>query len=113
MERQHKTKKIIIKLADVDVNICPVVKWLNSFNGIRTQFSCEGDDDLTRGQKPHVLFHCDNELSLVRVLVSTASWAEFKIQFFEGSIRYEMLFPSKRNLKGFKESMRKYPDKYC
>lgn len=106
-ERKHKTKKTIIKQELVDVRIRLVVQWLNSFRDIRTQFSCEGDN-ASNGQKPHILFHCDCQLDLVKVLSIMGSWATLTVEVFEGSLRYNMVFPNRRNLDCFKDSLEKY-----
>ena len=41
----HKTQEMIIKKGKVDKGIEPVVRWLNSFAGIYTRWSCEGEYD--------------------------------------------------------------------
>jgi hypothetical protein len=57
--KPHVTERINVKggSADVDKEIVPVVSWLNSYDNVATQYSCQGDDALNI--KPHVLFTCD------------------------------------------------------
>ena len=45
----HLTSNIVIKIADVDLEIIPIINWLNSFNGIITVFSCEGKEKGDKG----------------------------------------------------------------
>lgn len=41
---EHKTEKIPLKMIDVDIGIIPLIKWINSYKGIFTLYSCEGYD---------------------------------------------------------------------
>lgn len=68
----HKTKRIVIKQGDIDVNIVPVVKWLNSFESVHTLFCCEGgtEEELENKEanKPYVLFTCWDHFELTAIL---------------------------------------------
>lgn len=46
----HKFKNIAIKQADVDIEILPIIRWLNSFKDTITLYCCEGDDNC------HIIF---------------------------------------------------------
>jgi hypothetical protein len=62
---KHKTKKIIIKTAEVDEEIVPIVKWLNSFEGIQTLYSCQGGNiDF----ESYISFVSDNYENIISVL---------------------------------------------
>jgi hypothetical protein len=54
-----------VKVAKVDLNICPVVNWLNLFESIMTVGSCEGDNG---GNIPQVAFICSDSLILSGIL---------------------------------------------
>jgi hypothetical protein len=53
--KDHKTKSITIKRADVDVPMIPLINWLNSsFGDLTTEFCCQGD----KNSGCYVLFRC-------------------------------------------------------
>lgn len=57
--QDHDTESIPMKMIDVDVGIIPVVNWLNSMQGVYTEWSCQGDADKTEyGSIPYVRFVC-------------------------------------------------------
>jgi len=66
---RHATKKILIKEANVDIDIIFLVDWLNARPGIITQWSCQGDYDLNQHERslPYVRFFCDDRKSLIEV----------------------------------------------
>jgi hypothetical protein len=65
----HKTKRIAIKMADVDEKIVPIVNWINSFSDALTLFCCQGDAKIPNPiRNPYVLFTCDNNEDLVGIL---------------------------------------------
>ena len=69
---EHET--IVVSLErDIDRNIAPVVRWLSSFSGIHTSYSCE-ENGLNNGG--YVLFVCTEFASLREIcfLISGAFW---------------------------------------
>lgn len=42
--KTHDTKNIVLKRANVDVLMVPVVKWLNSYDHVSTHGCCQGED---------------------------------------------------------------------
>lgn len=67
----HKTTNIIIKSAEVDNGIVPVVGWLNSFSSVVTRHSCQGDPTKKNGKPqalPYVQFTCDDQIELATIL---------------------------------------------
>jgi len=44
VDRDHATKKVIIYESEVDVEMIPIVRWLNSLKGIMTRWSCQGEN---------------------------------------------------------------------
>jgi hypothetical protein len=93
----HPTRMVVIKKARVDVEMIPLVNWLNAFDSITTQYCCQGDppqidpdtdeqftDDIHR---PYVLFVCIEMVDLVLVLdvfrhnaIMEVHWNETKNQ---------------------------------
>lgn len=63
----HKIELIKLKghndLVPIDVNIVDVVVWLNSFESVRTLFSCEGEPG-----KPYVQFICTDQNDLKTII---------------------------------------------
>lgn len=44
-KNKHLDSNTIIYKTPVDNDIKPIIKWLNSFDGIFTRWSCQGDDN--------------------------------------------------------------------
>ena len=67
---KHKTREIPLKLIEVDLNIIPVVNWLNSFETVYTFFSCEGSDSKPprTSYLPYVLFWCFDSNDLFDIM---------------------------------------------
>lgn len=67
----HETENISVRKADVDVEIIPLVEWINKYRGLKTLFSCQGDDR----NEPHVLFgilnyeHIGNDINDINRLI--------------------------------------------
>ena len=93
----HKTKKVIIKEADVDIDISPVVEWLNKFKDVFTLFSCQGGEK----SNSYVLFCCMDNLTLIKILKITNTFADVKVDFYEGVTRYYLEFHSYKKLTEF------------
>lgn len=87
----HIGKNIIIKEGIVDLDIIPVVKWLNKFNDITTIFSCQGTN---KSYPPYVLFYCMDEKNLIDILYKLDHFGCIKINYFKGNLRYNLVFNS-------------------
>ena len=90
-----------IKVVEVDKGILPVVKWLNSFEGIFTRWSCEGD--LTCN--PYVIFYCENSLDLVQVCMWVNCAATVEVSCDSCMLRYKLVFATKQALECFANSI--------
>ena len=112
MRKDHKATRIVIKRAEVDLKMQPVIKWLNSYPGIFTRWSCEGDDTefvqetLLRFDGPYILFYCDEQLELNKILHKLEGYAVVIIDFYRDQmIRYCIRF---YNVTRFKQFIRRY-----
>lgn len=98
----HETEWTAIKVVPVDKSIVPVVKWLNSFDGIYTIFSCEGEtgnedaNEEKREDQPYILFYCSDVRDLIDVC--HCPYAEVIVDFHAGMLRYRMTFYSKEHM---------------
>lgn len=101
----HKTVKMAVKTAEVDKNMVPVVRWLNSFGGVYTLHCCEGDCWSTskHPQPPYVLFISQDESSLSIIHRKLRPEAIVELDHYSGSMRYYVRFRSKYSLKYFIE----------
>lgn len=61
----HTQSPVLINKKEilVDIKIQPIINWLNSFKGIETVWSCEGNNEMT----PYVSFIFKNSKSLKEV----------------------------------------------
>lgn len=93
----HETVELRIKnkVRPIDIKIVPLIRWLNNFESIETQWSCEGNDD-GRG---YVLFFCEDQDDLRRVHDICHPWyssrnchelATIKVDFLFNRLRYLM-----------------------
>ena len=57
---KHETSQVYIKKAAVDIDILPVVTWLNSMHGTYTLWSCQGGGELRDEDVycPYIRFVC-------------------------------------------------------
>jgi hypothetical protein len=100
---KHKTKRIVIKEADVDIKLIPVVNWLNSQGNIFeivTQFCCQGN----RNEKnPYVIFTSYSEGVLNNIIKKTAIFADVKILYHNPNLprRYKLEFKSAAEMQSF------------
>jgi len=83
---------------ECDENIAGLVMWLNSFKGIKTQFSCEGREGIA-----YVLFSCDyiDSLHIIGLtfnlyFVKTKRKVKFSVNFHNpvNFLRFEIEFNS-------------------
>ena len=95
----HKTEKISLKEVEVDKEIIPVVKWLNSFPEVYTFFSCEGSCSL----KPYVLFMttCQSSLTTIVNDIQLYNHGKISVSVYAGILRYTIYFHSKKSLSLF------------
>lgn len=97
---------MIIKSADVDVEIIPIIKWLNSYLSVNTHFCCQGDPDTTKEtdnhacNRPYVLFTCMNPVDLVSVLSVLGHFSTVEIHWnqYKAQIEYISRFTNKERL---------------
>ena len=69
MTNEHKTKRIAIKVADIDEKIVPLVKWLNSFESVRTLYCCQGSLKTDKNfNTAYILFMAENNEDLAKIL---------------------------------------------
>jgi hypothetical protein len=72
---KHETQTLQkVNIFDVDINIVSVVNWLNSFESVNTQWSCEDN-----GDRPYVVFTCFSLLSLTRIADTLARAKDSRI----------------------------------
>jgi hypothetical protein len=102
----HKTVEICIGnlTVPVDEEIAPLVKWMNSLKGVKTQFSCQGNIcfEHTRN-RPYIIFFCEEESTIVELAKLAAQFMEsnavenyslslfdikIRIEWWEGKVRY-------------------------
>jgi hypothetical protein len=101
MSGNHPTVRLPIKTADIDVEMVPVVRWLNSFANVTTHFCCQGDD--RPGMNPYVMFTCHSPVQLIRVLTRLENYATVEIHWYEASlsVRYTARFGNREMLDSF------------
>lgn len=99
---QHETTEITIKQAEVDLLMVPIVKYINSFEGLTTRWCCQGDeknDGSIYLQGCYVIFYSDDNISLIKLLAKFKYLARFEIEYYTESLglRYCMIIKTKRN----------------
>ena len=106
----HKTRRVVIKQGDIDVNIIPIVKWLNSFESVHTLFCCEGGtkqelETTNEHNQPYVLFTCLNQMELMTILCEFSNVATCEVTYYEAyGLRYRLKFIDKEAMLNFCES---------
>ncbi len=100
----HKTRKIAIKKAEVDIGIIPLVDFLNGFNGIITRWSCEGDPDKPKKVSvdlPYITFYAE-DLESVQFLLKELQGAPCSVivdyHNYLVPMRFGMRFENKKHL---------------
>lgn len=49
------------KKVEIDIEIVPIVKWLNNLSGVETQYCCQGEIvPKNNWHRPHVIFNCSD-----------------------------------------------------
>lgn len=114
---EHPTKTIPIKSADIDINIIPIIRWMNSFPGIYTRYSCEGDYPLNdyygqlsnEARKPYVSWLCFDNKDRDKVLQKLDGYSTTEITVDEiGQLKYCTRFTDKIIMDMFKETWGEY-----
>ena len=106
--QQHKTKRIAVKYANVDVNVIPLVRWFNKQQGIYTWWACEGSKG---GTDAYISFVAQDQAALCDLVKKLqrklGSPPEFCINEYEGHIKYAWYFSSEK-LKEIIYSLKKH-----
>ena len=99
--KMHRTRRVVIKSADVDVRIVPFVAWLNSFPDVFTRHCCQGDKD--EGEPPYCVFYCENSFTLAMVLKELRFYAGVEVEWYDsgGMVRYVVRFHNEQMLRDF------------
>ena len=95
-EITHDATRIVLKRAVVDKKMQPIIKWLNSFDGVFTRWCCEGMCTIEEDYpKPYVLFYCDGQEDLNEILRSLRDYGKVEVEFYQNRmIRYCLRFRS-------------------
>jgi len=109
---KHETELVIIKEEYVDKKIVPMIQFFNSFNGIITLYSCEGDEKTS----PYISFICRNHNSLSQLVDALSIYCEqcfvpMEANFFEGTLTYVVRFENQEAL--LKATERMQEDYVC
>lgn len=97
----HETSEIIIKKAQIDKKIQPLIEWLNGFKDIQTEHCCEGGGSSIN--KPYVVFRCSSNLTLLVILARTMSFSNTEVEYYGGGLRYIMRFEDCKILEDFQK----------
>jgi hypothetical protein len=90
----HKTKLTSLKEAEVDLQMIPLVKYLNTFPGVYTLHSCQGQYfDETVIQRPYIVFIFESQYRFSEMVgklleLIEDNWLDFKINNSGGLLRY-------------------------
>ncbi len=115
----HVQVKLTIVEADIDIGIIPLVKWLNSFYGIMTRWSCEGDEEEEDEERiaerqlkdsiglpygcgpPYIVIWVDDSASELKEVKNKLRYRSVTItECTKGRIhRYHIMFSSKKEMK--------------
>ena len=103
----HHAANIVIKRADVDVDMIPLVNYLNSFESVTTLACCQGENGETEddvvslpGQRPYVLWTCTDTIDLIKILKKLEHYGVTEIMWNNGKrhFEYRTAFPNKQIL---------------
>ena len=107
--KPHKTVKLVIKTANIDKKMVPVINWLNGFENVLTKFCCEGGKypHNNESYSPYVIFYCDDQMDLVQIVSKVGHMGVVEIRPPNGVrlIDYCIRFIDKDHLKMFKERL--------
>ena len=109
----HKTTKIPISFAKIDNGIAKLVFYLNTFDGIFTRWSCEGDKGKNPLNLPYVKFYAEDVESLRHlgmILQSLGCHADLNTNGSDFMpfmpIAFSIRFDSKKHLKSVFDKIR-------
>jgi hypothetical protein len=114
--KPHTTVKLVIKTANVDRGMVPVVNWLNEFENVVTKFEnvvtkfcCEGGKDPVGGDPyhPYVIFACDDPIDLMNIVnkLGHTGVVEIRPPYGVRLLDYCIRFIDKEHLKMFKKKL--------
>lgn len=107
---------------EIDVDIAPVVDWLNSHVGVRTLYSCQGDpfdlhhDEWAWSELPHAsaMFACEDPGSLLAIMEIIEDWnfdesgvfnhhpVRVEVDYHaKQKLRYQVYWPENGQLRAF------------
>lgn len=102
--KKHKATTISVKKARIDKEIQPLVKWINSFDGVFSRWCCEGDYIFPNIFNGYLTFYCDNTEDLIKICKYTYSFCDIEVDAFSPvknspvGLRYTMRFVNRENL---------------
>jgi hypothetical protein len=104
--KKHPTKNITLKTADIDLEMIPVVKWLNKFQSVTTKWCCQGSNKPY--DTPYVVFSCDQSLELLTIVerIGYTGAVEIRPPLGIRTLDYCIRFPNRRNFKVFKNGLK-------
>lgn len=90
--QEHPAKDVFIKQALVDDDIVEIITWMNSFPGIFTRWSCQGEKDTSHNIGFYVSFYCDDQMDLIKILDMFENFVDIKVDLTPCSrmMRYRM-----------------------
>lgn len=98
----HAARIVAIKSAEVDDDILFLVKWLNSFSGVFTRWSCDGGGKF---EMAYISFYCDCQGHLWDILREIGFWVKIEVDRVpdQSMLRYRMAFCSPHSLAEIKK----------
>jgi hypothetical protein len=106
--KPHVTARTIIKTANIDTKMVPVVNWLNRFESVVTKFCCQGGQDFGgKKSSPYVVFACDDPVDLMNIVNKVSYVGKVVIRPPSGIrlMDYSIDFLDEHHLKIFKERL--------
>lgn len=93
--QKHATETVLLRSGptEIDVEIVPVVKWLNSLLGVETLYSCQGeycneDEDIPFvADEPYVVFTCPCKSTIDKILVILEDFNEKRLGLHRSACR--------------------------
>ena len=111
----HRVELIDVhgETVEIDVNMVPVIKWLNSLPSVRTRFCCEGEEGKNE-PNPYIIF-IGNLESLKKILQSLQKqvegtyrrFAKIEVEWRTTHFEYRLEFFKKPALLMFNEKVLK------
>ena len=108
----HPTVRTIIKQAEVDEEMVPLVDWLNGFDSVHTLYCCQGESVVAHdfAGKPYVLWTCTNTIHLIQILDKLGWLAGTEIHWSQEKrqLEYSTRFDNKEGLKSMVERISRF-----